>query len=99
MANETSGLRLRNSLTANAVSRTPDPARVRAVCHDPQPATGARTRLYTSSSMPPVTSTAPWESKVAALPPRSFERRNSAPTATPRVIGGFTKKIHLHPGP
>ena len=60
-------MRLRSSLAANAISRAADPVKARIVWSDPQPTIGARTRLYTSNSIPPVTSTAPWESKAVPL--------------------------------
>ena len=71
------------------------------VWSDPQPAIGARTRLYTSNSMPPVTSTAPCESKAVPLilPLPSFASRAIAPAATMTQTGGLTKKTHRQPGP
>ena len=45
MAKGTSGFRLRSSLSANANIKMADPVKVTMVWADPQPATGARTRL------------------------------------------------------
>src|ERR687887_221175 len=101
MTKGSSGLGLRSSLSANATIKTAAPPKVRIVWLDPQPTVGARTRLYTSSSMLPVTNTAPCESKAArsVLTHRSFASSATAPAATRTQIGGFTKNTHRHPGP
>src|SRR5262252_3569340 len=101
ITNGTRGLRLRNSLTANAPIRTADPASVEMVWAEPQPTTGARTSEYTSSDTPAVISTAPWVSNVEAwlLAPRSLGSSASAPATTRTQIGGFTKNTQRHPGP
>src|SRR2546429_3550398 len=83
------------------MSRIADPLKVRMVWSDPQPAIGARTRLYTSSSMPPVTSTAPCESNAVPLvmAARSLASRATAPAATMTQTGGLQQKIHRQAGP
>ena len=101
MLKGTSGWALRSSFSTNAVIKAAEPIKAPMVWMDPQPTTGARTRLNTSNNMPPLTSTAPWVSKSAPplLAPRSLTTRARVPAATATQIGGLTKKTHRHPGP